>query len=72
LYLGPQRQPFSISLFHQLRSLDVIRRDVTEMLPQEETQLCRHCQLHEVDGALPHGSRGGSRTGTGPRSRDSR
>ncbi|KAH8993719.1 hypothetical protein EDB92DRAFT_1944404 [Lactarius akahatsu] len=36
LHLGPQRRPFSISLFHQLRrleSLDVIKRDIIEALP---------------------------------------
>ena len=34
-YLGPQRQPLSISLFHQLRCLDIIRCDIAETLPQE-------------------------------------
>jgi hypothetical protein len=43
LYLGSHRQPFSISLFHQLRCLDIIRRDVAEVLPQEESRLSRHC-----------------------------
>ena len=43
LYLGPQRQPFSISLFHQLRCLDIIRRNIVEALPQEESKLTRHC-----------------------------
>ena len=43
LYLGSHRQPFSISLFHQLRCLDTIRRDVAEVLPQEESYLSRHC-----------------------------
>ena len=43
LYLGSLRQPFSISLFHQLRCLDIIRRDVAETLPQEESRLSRHC-----------------------------
>ncbi|KAH9032238.1 hypothetical protein EDB85DRAFT_2073949 [Lactarius pseudohatsudake] len=43
LYLGPQRRPFSISLFHQLRCLDVIRRDIIEALPREESKLGRHC-----------------------------
>ncbi|KAI9439106.1 hypothetical protein H4582DRAFT_115883 [Lactarius indigo] len=43
IYLGPQHRPFSISLFHQLRCLDVIRRDITESLPPEESKLSRHC-----------------------------
>lgn len=44
LYLGLRRRPFSISLFHQLRCLDIIRRDITGALPQEEgSKLSRHC-----------------------------
>ena len=43
LYLGSHRQPFSISIFHQLRCLDIIRRDVADALPQEESRLSGHC-----------------------------
>lgn len=43
LYLGLHHQPFSISLFHQLRCLDIIRRGVSEVLSQEESRLSRHC-----------------------------
>lgn len=43
LHLGPQRLPYSVSLFHQLRCLDIIRRDVAESLPPEDSQLSRHC-----------------------------
>ncbi|KAI0259771.1 hypothetical protein BC834DRAFT_601001 [Gloeopeniophorella convolvens] len=43
LHLGPDRQPFSISLFHQLRCLDVIRRDIAGELPPEDLRLSRHC-----------------------------
>lgn len=28
IHLGPHRQPYSVSLFHQLRCLDIIRRDI--------------------------------------------
>ena len=28
VHLGPHRQPYSVSLFHQLRCLDIIRRDM--------------------------------------------
>jgi hypothetical protein len=41
LHLGPQRRPYSVSLFHQLRCLDVIRRDVVGS--SEEGELSRHC-----------------------------
>ncbi|KAH9053136.1 hypothetical protein EDB87DRAFT_288721 [Lactarius vividus] len=43
LYLGPQRRPFSVSLFHQFRCLDIIRRDIIEALSQEESKLGQHC-----------------------------
>jgi len=44
LHLGPQRRPYSVSLFHQLRCLDIIRRDIAvESLPPEESKLSRHC-----------------------------
>jgi len=43
LHLGPLRQPYSISLFHQLRCLDIIRRDLIESLAPEDSKLSRHC-----------------------------
>jgi hypothetical protein len=43
LHLGPRRQPYSVSLFHQLRCLDIIRRDIVESLPPEDSKLSRHC-----------------------------
>lgn len=51
IHLGPHRQPYSISLFHQLRCLDIIRRDIiveSESLPPGEdttssSKLSRHC-----------------------------
>ena len=43
LHLGPRRQPYSVSLFHQLRCLDIIRRDIVESLPPEGSKLSRHC-----------------------------
>jgi hypothetical protein len=55
IHLGPHRQPYSISLFHQLRCLDIIRRDVirvgvesAESLPlapedNHSNRLSRHC-----------------------------
>ena len=41
-YPGPQHRPFSLSLFHQLRYLDMFRRDIIEALPQEVGMLSRH------------------------------
>ena len=49
IHLGPHRQPYSISLFHQLRCLDIIRRDIVrvELLPpapeEGDSKLSRHC-----------------------------
>ncbi|KAI9439477.1 hypothetical protein BJY52DRAFT_525241 [Lactarius psammicola] len=47
IYLGPERHPFTISMFHQLRCLDIIR---TELLstrglntPPPPSGLSRHC-----------------------------
>ncbi|KAI9431547.1 hypothetical protein H4582DRAFT_1765289, partial [Lactarius indigo] len=41
VYLGSHRRPFSVFLFHQLR-LDIIKHDIVEALPQEESKLSRH------------------------------
>ncbi|EGO00655.1 hypothetical protein SERLA73DRAFT_105003 [Serpula lacrymans var. lacrymans S7.3] len=48
IHLGPHRQPFSLSLFHQLRCLDVIRADMTRDRNRNDTtrqegDLARHC-----------------------------
>ena len=48
VHLGPHRRPYSISLFHQLRCLDIIRRDiVVPPAPEDEDdgnkKLSRHC-----------------------------
>ena len=43
IHLGSQRRPYSISLFHQLRCLDIIRRDIVGSLPPEGSKLSRHC-----------------------------
>ncbi|KAI9433470.1 hypothetical protein H4582DRAFT_981894 [Lactarius indigo] len=47
IYLGPERRPFTISMFHQLRCIDTIR---TELLstrglhtPPPPSELSRHC-----------------------------
>ena len=45
IHLGPHRQPYSISLFHQLRCLDIIRRDMIVVDSEDTTgsKLSRHC-----------------------------
>ena len=45
LRLGPERRPYSVSLFHQLRCLDIIRRDIVGSLlpPEDDGKLSRHC-----------------------------
>ncbi|EJD46605.1 hypothetical protein AURDEDRAFT_113657 [Auricularia subglabra TFB-10046 SS5] len=47
LYLGPQRRKFSISMFHQLRCLDIIGLELQDRLNETTwttpTPLARHC-----------------------------
>ena len=42
IHLGPHRQPYSISLFHQLRCLDILRRDIVDDT-SGSSKLSRHC-----------------------------
>ena len=58
IYLGHERRPFTISMFHQLRCLDVIR---TELLstrglstPLPPSELSRHCFNYLRQTALCH------------------
>lgn len=45
IHLGPHRRPYSVSLFHQLRCLDIIRRDIIVVDSEDATssKLSRHC-----------------------------
>ncbi|KAH6896131.1 hypothetical protein BKA70DRAFT_1116859 [Coprinopsis sp. MPI-PUGE-AT-0042] len=47
IHLGPYKQPFTISMFHQLRCLDIIRDETTRDRSNNEndgpTELGRHC-----------------------------
>jgi len=49
LHLGPHRLPYSISLFHQLRCLDIIRLNIASKIDDAESpfrgdnKLARHC-----------------------------
>ncbi|KIL71222.1 hypothetical protein M378DRAFT_154723 [Amanita muscaria Koide BX008] len=40
VYLGPEKEPFSVSLFHQLKCLDVLRREIVD---GKRTEVARHC-----------------------------
>lgn len=45
IYLGPYRQPYSISMLHQLRCLDIIRNETIRDPgdTSKPTALARHC-----------------------------
>ncbi|KAH9160563.1 hypothetical protein EDB89DRAFT_560869 [Lactarius sanguifluus] len=47
IYLGPERHPFTISMFHQLRCIDTIRTELFSTrgldTPPPPSELSRHC-----------------------------
>ncbi|TFK35071.1 hypothetical protein BDQ12DRAFT_688754 [Crucibulum laeve] len=46
IYLGPEKQPFMLSVFHQLRCLDIMRRAYTDGAAggdSHKSPLARHC-----------------------------
>ncbi|KAI0755608.1 hypothetical protein C8Q74DRAFT_1210447 [Fomes fomentarius] len=43
IYLGPKREPFMVSMLHQLRCLDVMRDQLTKPRAQRDEQPARHC-----------------------------
>ncbi|EJF62014.1 hypothetical protein BD309DRAFT_972172 [Dichomitus squalens] len=43
VHLGAQHEPFMVSMFHQLRCLDVMRDQLTKTRAQREEQPARHC-----------------------------
>ena len=43
VYLGSHREPFMVSMFHQLRCLDVMRDQLMKPLAQRDEQPARHC-----------------------------
>ncbi|KAJ7220010.1 hypothetical protein GGX14DRAFT_354905 [Mycena pura] len=47
IYLGEQRQPFSISMFHQLRCISMLRKEMLSAqrtgVTKPESQLNQHC-----------------------------
>ncbi|KAI9068925.1 hypothetical protein FKP32DRAFT_1560703 [Trametes sanguinea] len=43
IHLGPHREPFTVSMLHQLRCLDVMREQLTKPRAAREEQPARHC-----------------------------
>jgi len=43
VYLGEHKQPFSVSLFHQLRCLDILRNETVTPRGGAPSELARHC-----------------------------
>ena len=43
VHLGPAREPFLVSMFHQLRCLDVMRDQLTKPRSARTEQPARHC-----------------------------
>lgn len=58
IHLGPERRPFTISMFHQLRCLDAIRTELSSThglsTPPPPSQLSRHCFNYLRQMALCH------------------
>ncbi|KAI0667429.1 hypothetical protein C8Q78DRAFT_982211, partial [Trametes maxima] len=59
LYLGPQFRPFTLSIFHQLRCLDIIRETIVDLYtswephpPVKRPQLVQHCMGYLRQTAL--------------------
>ena len=43
VHLGPAREPFLVSMLHQLRCLDVLRDQLSKPLAERTEQPARHC-----------------------------
>ncbi|KAI0354434.1 hypothetical protein OH77DRAFT_1521711 [Trametes cingulata] len=43
IHLGPHREPFMVSMLHQLRCLDIMRDQLTKPLAERTEQPARHC-----------------------------
>ncbi|PBK95940.1 hypothetical protein ARMGADRAFT_989848 [Armillaria gallica] len=59
IHLGPDQRPFSISMFHQLRCLNIIRAGLMDSQKVADAQLLQHCMnylrqmvLCRADGQL--------------------
>jgi hypothetical protein len=47
IHLGPDRRPFSISLFHELRCLDVLRAELETQLELADQYVAGHAVEHD-------------------------
>jgi len=43
IYLGAEKRPFSLSMFHQIRCLDIIRKSVRDRASKRPSDLDTHC-----------------------------
>lgn len=43
IYLGLEKRPFSISMFHQIRCLDIIRKSIRDRAFKGPSKLDSHC-----------------------------
>lgn len=43
IYLGIEKRPFSISMFHQIRCLDIIRKSIRDRASKGPSKLDNHC-----------------------------
>ena len=43
IYLGLEKRPFSISMFHQIRCLDIIRKSIRDRASKGPSKLDSHC-----------------------------
>lgn len=43
IYLGTEKRPFSLSMFHQLRCLDIIRKSLRDRASKAPSELDGHC-----------------------------
>ncbi|PPQ84851.1 hypothetical protein CVT25_004987 [Psilocybe cyanescens] len=43
IYLGERNEPYSISMFHQLRCIDIIRQSIVRREELATSELTRHC-----------------------------
>lgn len=46
VYLGPHREPFTISMFHQLRCLNIVRTAILDTRSERPRHRTRHVQGH--------------------------
>ncbi|OCH85539.1 hypothetical protein OBBRIDRAFT_891123 [Obba rivulosa] len=55
VHVGARREPFRVSMFHQLQCLDTIRRQLVLPKPRRNMQRARHCMNYLRQMALCRG-----------------